>query len=147
MTQGPVTYEPSTDTLLVELRPWPGGEPSAPIAGGEDEGGRSGQVNTIANLSRRDFLKTTALAGGGLILGVHLPGVARAAEEPEQRAASLPLNAFVSLKTLQENLDLSPLEPTRRNRAGRPARVNALRSTSMAISLSSAISICIRLSC
>ncbi len=38
MTQGPVTYEPSTDTLLVELRPWPGGEPSVPTAGGEDEG-------------------------------------------------------------------------------------------------------------
>ena len=54
-------------------------------------------MNTIANLSRRDFLKTTALAGGGLILGVHLPGVARAAEEPEQRATSLPLNAFVRI--------------------------------------------------
>ena len=30
-------------------------------------------MNGIINLSRRDFLKTSALAGGGLILGFHLP--------------------------------------------------------------------------
>ncbi len=29
-------------------------------------------MNAIINLSRRNFLKTSALAGGGLILGVHL---------------------------------------------------------------------------
>src|SRR5213593_5282692 len=54
-------------------------------------------MNAIINLSRRNFLKTTALAGGGLILGVHLPGLARAAEEPQQGASSLPLNAFVRI--------------------------------------------------
>ena len=25
MSDGPVIYDPSTDTMLVELRPWPGG--------------------------------------------------------------------------------------------------------------------------
>jgi uncharacterized protein YuzE len=38
MSQGPVSYDPGTDTMLVELRPWPGGEPTAPTAGGEDAG-------------------------------------------------------------------------------------------------------------
>ncbi len=38
MSQGPVTYDPDTDTMLVELRPWPGGEPASPSAGGEDAG-------------------------------------------------------------------------------------------------------------
>lgn len=38
MTAGPVTYDPATDTMLVELRPWPGGSPAAPGAGGDDLG-------------------------------------------------------------------------------------------------------------
>ena len=38
MTAGPITYDPATDTMLVELRPWPGGSPAAPSAGGEDAG-------------------------------------------------------------------------------------------------------------
>lgn len=25
MSDGPIIYDPSTDTMLVELRPWPGG--------------------------------------------------------------------------------------------------------------------------
>ncbi len=54
-------------------------------------------MNTIVNLSRRDFLKITALAGSGLILGVHLPGLARAAEEPQQETSAPPLNAFVRI--------------------------------------------------
>jgi hypothetical protein len=38
MTEGksPVVYEPSTDTMAIELRPWPGGEGEA--YGGEDAG-------------------------------------------------------------------------------------------------------------
>ena len=38
MTEGksPVVYEPSTDTMAIEIRPWPGGEGEA--YGGEDAG-------------------------------------------------------------------------------------------------------------
>ena len=50
-------------------------------------------MNTIVNLSRRDFLKTTGLAGGGLILGLHLPGLARAAEEDHMRFLAKVLNS------------------------------------------------------
>lgn len=38
MTGGPVTYDPVTDTMLVELRPWPGGDAAVRDAGGEDAG-------------------------------------------------------------------------------------------------------------
>ena len=54
-------------------------------------------MNAIINLSRRAFLKTSALAGGGLILGVHLPGLNRAAEAPRPGASPFPLNAFVRI--------------------------------------------------
>src|SRR6266849_3413261 len=54
-------------------------------------------MNAIINLSRRNFLKTSALAGGRLILGVHLPGLARAAEASQQGASPFPLNAFVRI--------------------------------------------------
>src|SRR5947207_1784050 len=54
-------------------------------------------MNAIINLSRRNFLKTSALAGGGLILGVHLPGLARAAEASQPGASPFPLNAFVRI--------------------------------------------------
>jgi len=37
-------------------------------------------MSTIYNASRRDFLKTSALAGGGLVLGFTLPGASRFAE-------------------------------------------------------------------
>lgn len=35
MSDGPVTYDRATDTMLVELRPWPGG--AATAVGGSDE--------------------------------------------------------------------------------------------------------------
>src|SRR6266446_5904821 len=54
-------------------------------------------MNAIVNLSRRNFLKASALAGGGLILGVHLPGVARSAEAQQRGAPPFPLNAFVRI--------------------------------------------------
>ena len=38
MNPGPVSYEPTTDTMLVELRPWPGGHAADAAAGGEDAG-------------------------------------------------------------------------------------------------------------
>ena len=50
-------------------------------------------------------------------------GAGRLSLVPNQQ---LPRNAFVSLKTLQENLELSRIEPSRRNRTERPARVNAI---------------------
>src|SRR4029450_13438762 len=40
---------------------------------GRNEGERRRTMSEILNLSRRRFLKTGALAGGGLILGVYLP--------------------------------------------------------------------------
>lgn len=36
MSDNPVIYDPVTDTLRVELRPWPGGSATDPAAGGED---------------------------------------------------------------------------------------------------------------
>jgi uncharacterized protein YuzE len=38
MSDGPVTYDPATDTMLVELRPWPGGAATSHAVGGEDAG-------------------------------------------------------------------------------------------------------------
>src|SRR3979490_2410392 len=42
------------------------------------------------NASRREFLKTSAIAGGGLIVGFTLPGAARLAQAAGQEA---PINA------------------------------------------------------
>ncbi len=53
----------------------------------------------VWNVSRRKFLKTSALAGGGLVLGVHLPQLARAAEAAGKAASPFPLNAFVRIGT------------------------------------------------
>ena len=33
-------------------------------------------MSEILNVSRRDFLRTGVLAGGGLVLGLHLPSLA-----------------------------------------------------------------------
>src|ERR1700676_2868634 len=45
--------------------------------------------------SRRSLLKFSALAGGGLVLGLHLPSLARAASRTSTLAAQFAPNAFV----------------------------------------------------
>jgi isoquinoline 1-oxidoreductase beta subunit len=52
-------------------------------------------MNTIVNLSRRHFLKTSVFAGGGLILGVYLPGAHHRIEAADQAASTFAPNAFV----------------------------------------------------
>src|SRR5262249_34751004 len=53
-------------------------------------------MNEVINLSRRGFLKTGALAGGGLVLGVYLPRPGAAAQE---KARTFMPNAFVRIGT------------------------------------------------
>jgi isoquinoline 1-oxidoreductase beta subunit len=53
-------------------------------------------MNGVINLSRRRFLKTSALAGGGLVLGVHVPALAGQAPA-QQKPAPSALNAFVRI--------------------------------------------------
>ncbi len=50
----------------------------------------------IVNMSRRSFLKTTAAAGGGLVLGFHLPGALRFANAANQPSA-LDINAWIQI--------------------------------------------------
>jgi isoquinoline 1-oxidoreductase subunit beta len=50
----------------------------------------------ILNLSRRDFLRTTAIAGGGLLLGAHLPSLG-ASETMAATATEFKPNAFVRI--------------------------------------------------
>ena len=52
-------------------------------------------MSTIYNASRRDFLKTSALAGGGLLIGFTLPGAARLA----QAAGEFSPNAYIRIST------------------------------------------------
>ena len=54
-------------------------------------------MNAIVNCSRRSFLKSSALAGGGLILGVHLPGLRNSVRASDQPASTVALNAFVRI--------------------------------------------------
>lgn len=54
-------------------------------------------MNAIVNCSRRDFLKSSALAGGGLILGVHIPGLNNSIRAADQPASTVALNAFVRI--------------------------------------------------
>ncbi len=50
-------------------------------------------MRATVNRGRRDFLKAGAAAGGGLVIGLHLPNVAGAAEGPAK------LNAYVKVGT------------------------------------------------
>ena len=50
-------------------------------------------MSAIHNASRRDFLKTSALAGGGLVIGFTLPGAARFA----QAASEFKPNAYLRI--------------------------------------------------
>ena len=47
-------------------------------------------MSDIVNVSRRDFLRTGLLAGGGLVLGLHLPSLAAGKKD-----GPFALNAFV----------------------------------------------------
>jgi isoquinoline 1-oxidoreductase beta subunit len=51
-------------------------------------------MNEIINVSRRDFIRTGLLAGGGLVLGLHLPSPA-AGQKPDEKRRPFALNAFV----------------------------------------------------
>ena len=53
-------------------------------------------MNAIVNCSRRGFLKSSVLAGGGLILGVHLPGLRNSIPALEL-SSPVALNAFVRI--------------------------------------------------
>jgi len=53
-------------------------------------------MSDIINLSRRDVLKAGALAGGGLVLGVTLPGFVRNAAAMQSASTFVP-NAFVRI--------------------------------------------------
>jgi isoquinoline 1-oxidoreductase beta subunit len=51
----------------------------------------------IVNCSRRSFLKSSVLAGGGLILGVHIPGLRNSVHAADQPGSTVALNAFVRI--------------------------------------------------
>ncbi|AGA30131.1 xanthine dehydrogenase family protein molybdopterin-binding subunit [Singulisphaera acidiphila] len=54
-------------------------------------------MSEVLNLSRRGFLKTSVLAGGGLILGVYLPSSPNPSEAAEDQVATFEANAFVRI--------------------------------------------------
>ncbi len=54
-------------------------------------------MTTIIKITRRDFLKTGALVGGGLILGIHLPVRDSFSETPKQPAVPVVPNAFIRI--------------------------------------------------
>jgi isoquinoline 1-oxidoreductase subunit beta len=53
-------------------------------------------MSEIVNVSRRDFLRTSLLAGGGLVLGLHLPSLATG-QSPGTKGGPFALNAFVRI--------------------------------------------------
>src|SRR5206468_1088192 len=53
--------------------------------------------NSKPELGRRDFIKVFSLAGGGLMLGVYLPGFASRAEAAQAAGSSFAPNAFVRI--------------------------------------------------
>ena len=56
-------------------------------------------MSEIINITRRDFLKTGALVGGGLVLGIHLPVRKSFSETPTQPAVPIVPNAFIRIGT------------------------------------------------
>ncbi len=56
-------------------------------------------MSEIINVSRRDFFKTSVLAGGGLILGFSLPLRRSFSETAERPGAPVALNAFIRIGT------------------------------------------------
>ncbi|HEY1858814.1 MAG TPA: molybdopterin cofactor-binding domain-containing protein, partial [Gemmataceae bacterium] len=53
-------------------------------------------MSDVVNVSRRDFLRTGLLAGGGLVLGLHLRLPANG-QEPDKKDGPFALNAFVRI--------------------------------------------------
>jgi isoquinoline 1-oxidoreductase subunit beta len=56
-------------------------------------------MSEIIKITRRDFLKTGALVGGGLMLGFHLPVRESFSETPAQPAMPIVPNAFIRIGT------------------------------------------------
>jgi isoquinoline 1-oxidoreductase beta subunit len=56
-------------------------------------------MNDVVNLSRRRFLKSSALAGGGLLIGCYLPAPGKGAEEGAAVETTFAPNAFVRIGT------------------------------------------------
>jgi isoquinoline 1-oxidoreductase beta subunit len=54
-------------------------------------------MSAIINCSRRGFLKSSALAGGGLILGMHIPRFVNSAQAADPPGSTVALNAFVRI--------------------------------------------------
>ncbi len=54
-------------------------------------------MSKIIKITRRDFLKTGALVGGGLILGIHLPVRESFSETPTQPTVPVVPNAFIRI--------------------------------------------------
>ena len=54
-------------------------------------------MSAIVNCSRRNFLKASLLAGGGLIVGVHIPGLNGSAKAAQQGISTFVPNAFLRI--------------------------------------------------
>ena len=52
---------------------------------------------TTMTVTRRNFLRVSALTGGGLLIAVHLDGVAEALAQPRGQSAPLSPNAFIKI--------------------------------------------------
>jgi len=58
---------------------------------------RQSTQSPSARLSRRAFLTASLAAGGGLLLTLHVPATARAANAPAERPESTEINPFISI--------------------------------------------------